>query len=234
MSRSSLFLPDYIFFHSYLYLYIYLCVCAYLHLSPSSVIRVNVLGMTVQGRIVRACARHCAVYLHRSNHTSLSLLSATSSAIQACRVLHVTLCADYNAAIVLAYSNTIKKYCLQMDAQYSKVSSAPDGIDSWMRVVETIVREAATELQGWTVTESLRSSYLQPLHDHGDMLRARLVSWESCLLLTRLHTDSLLSAMSCISSSTRICSKIHQLTFTKQYTYKLRTNSIVYREPTQV
>ena len=67
-----------------------------------------------------------------------------------------------------------------MDAEYSKVSSTPDSVDGWVRVAESIVREAATELQGWTVTESLRSSYLQPLHDHGDVLRTRLVSLESC------------------------------------------------------
>ena len=67
-----------------------------------------------------------------------------------------------------------------MDAEYSKVSSAADGVDGWVRVVESIVREATTELQGWTVTESLRNTYLQPLHDHGDVLRARLVSLESC------------------------------------------------------
>ena len=133
------------------------------------------LGMTGRG-----CARHCAVFLHSSNDISLSLFPATSSAMQACRVLHTSLCDDYNAAIVLAYSNTIKKYCLKMDAEYSKVSSAPDGVDGWVRVVETIAREAATELQGWTVTESLSKSYLQPLHNHGDVLRARLVSVESC------------------------------------------------------
>ena len=67
-----------------------------------------------------------------------------------------------------------------MDAEFSKASYAPDGVDGWVRVAETIVGEAATELQGWTVTESLRKTYLQPLHDHGDVLRARLVSLESC------------------------------------------------------
>lgn len=130
--------------------------------------------MTLQG-----CARFCAIFLHRSNDIFLSLLSATSSAIQAFRVLHSSIGDDYNAAIVLAYSNTIKKHCLKMDAQYSKFSSAPDGVDGWVRVVETILREAATELQGWTVAESLRKSYLQPLHDHGDVRRAWLVSLES-------------------------------------------------------
>jgi hypothetical protein len=148
------------------------------------------------GVIVQVCARHCAVFLHRSNYISLSLFPATSCTIQACRVLHITLCADYNAAIVLAYSTSVKKYCLKMDAEYSKVSSAPDGVDGWVRVAESIVREAATELQGWTVTDSLRKSYLKPLHDHGDMLERRLVSLESHLQLSSLHTDSLLSAMS--------------------------------------
>ena len=133
------------------------------------------LGMTAQG-----CARHCAVLLHRSNHTSVSLFPAISSAIQACRVLHITLCADYNAAIVLAYSTSVKKFCLKMDAEYSKVSSAHDDFDGWVRAVVNIKREATTELQGWTVTDSLRKSYLQPLHDHGDMLEKRLVSLESC------------------------------------------------------
>lgn len=152
--------------------------------------------MTVKGRIVCAYARHCAVFLHRSNDVTCLLLPLPSSTIQACRVLHVTLCADYNAAIVLAYSNTIKKYCLKMDVEYTKVSSAFDGVDGWARAVESIKREAATELRGWTVTESLRNSYLQPLRDHGDVLTARLVSWESCLLLTRLHTNSLVSVMS--------------------------------------
>jgi hypothetical protein len=129
---------------------------------------------------VRACARHCAVYLHRSDDIFLPLFPATSCTIQVCRVLHSSLCDDYNAAIVLAYSNTIKKYSLKMDAEFSKASSAPDSADGWVSIAESIVSEAATELQGWTVTESLRKSYLQPLHDHGDMLRARLVSLESC------------------------------------------------------
>jgi hypothetical protein len=82
---------------------------------------------------------------------------------------------------VLAYSTSVKKYCLKMDAEYS---SSLLNLDGWVMVAETIVREAATELQGWTVTDSLRNSYLQPLRDHGDVLRARLVSWESYLLLT--------------------------------------------------
>ena len=138
------------------------------------------LGMTGQGGIVHACARHCAVFLHRYNNISLSLLSATSCTIQACRVLHITLCADYNAAIVLAYSTSVKKYCLKMDAEHSKASSAPDGFDGCVRAVVNIKREATTELQGWTVTDSLRKSYLKPLHDHGDMLERRLVSLESC------------------------------------------------------
>jgi hypothetical protein len=157
---------------------------------------------------VCACARHCAGFVNHSSDVTRKVLPLPLPPIQACRVLHSSLCDDYNAAIVLAYSNTIKKYCLKMDAEYSKASSESDGVDGWVRIVETIVREAATELQGWTVTESLRNSYLQPLHDHGDMLTARLVCLESYLLLTSLHTN--LSAMSCISSSTRHCSKIHQ------------------------
>jgi hypothetical protein len=83
-----------------------------------------------------------------------------------------------------------------MDTEFSKASSARCNFNGWVRVLETIVREATTELQGWTVTESLRNSYLQPLRDHGDMLAARLVSLESYLPLTSLHTDSQLSAMS--------------------------------------
>jgi hypothetical protein len=124
-------------------------------------------------------ARHSAVFLHRSNYISLSLFTATSCTTQAYRVLHSSLCDDYNAAIVLAYSTSVEKYRLKMDAEHSMVSSAPDGVDGWVRVVESIVREASTELQGWTVTDSLRKSYLQPLRDHADMLATRLVSLES-------------------------------------------------------
>ena len=66
-----------------------------------------------------------------------------------------------------------------MDAEYSKESSTSEGLDDWVRIIDCIVREASTELRGWTVSESLRDSYLQPLRDHGDALTARLVSHES-------------------------------------------------------
>ena len=78
-----------------------------------------------------------------------------------------------------------------MDAEYSKVSSTSQGVDGWMRTAESILREASTELRGWTVTEGLRDSYLQPLRDHGDVLKARLVSWESRYLLVCIATSQL-------------------------------------------
>ena len=79
---------------------------------------------------------------------------------------------------MLAHSSSVKKFCLKLDAEYSKIFSTAEGLDGWVRIVELILREASTELRGWTVNESLRDSYLQPLRDHGDMLKARLVSCE--------------------------------------------------------
>ena len=109
--------------------------------------------------------------------------------IQACRVLHSSLCDDYNAAIVLAFSNSIKKYCMKMDAEYSKASSTSGGgLEGWGRIAESIVREASTELRGWTISESLRDNYLQPLRDHGDVLSARMVSREWYYLLVCVLT----------------------------------------------
>lgn len=66
-----------------------------------------------------------------------------------------------------------------MDAEYSKASSTSGGgLDGWGRIAESIVREASTELRGWTISESLRDNYLQPLRDHGDVLNTRMVSRE--------------------------------------------------------
>ena len=71
-----------------------------------------------------------------------------------------------------------------MDAEYTKASSTSGGgLDGWGRIAESIVRDASTELRGWTISESLGDNYLQPLRDHGDVLSARMVSWECHYLL---------------------------------------------------
>ena len=64
-----------------------------------------------------------------------------------------------------------------MDAEYPTVSSSSACLDGWAGMTESILKEASTELRGWTVSESLRDQYLEPLRDHGDVLNAQLVSW---------------------------------------------------------
>ena len=162
-----------------LFLFLSLFVYMYLRLSSTYVLRINEFNVTGGDAAMSIAAVSC----HRSNDVLRSLyppsLPSFSSTIQACRVLHSSLCNDYNAAIVLAFSNSIKKYCLKMDAEYTKASSTSGGgLDGWGRIAESIVRDASTELRGWTISESLRDNYLQPLRDHGDVLSARMVSWE--------------------------------------------------------
>jgi hypothetical protein len=66
-----------------------------------------------------------------------------------------------------------------MTQEFVEIPRSPEGVEASVMVVKTILRMAELQVQGWSVTESLRNSYLQPLHDHGDMLRAQLVSLES-------------------------------------------------------
>ena len=66
-----------------------------------------------------------------------------------------------------------------MSLEFVEIPRSAQGLEASEMVVKNILRMAELQVQGWSVTESLRNIYLQPLHDHGDMLRARLVSLES-------------------------------------------------------
>ena len=100
--------------------------------------------------------------------------------MKACELLHIAFTAAYDAAAKRSYENTVRSLKSTMSLELVETSRSAEGLEASMRVVESIVSDATIELQGWTVTESLRKSYLQPLHDHGDVLRAQLVSLESC------------------------------------------------------
>jgi hypothetical protein len=116
--------------------------------------------------------------------------------VKACKLLHIAFIAEYDAAVKRSYENTVTSLKSTITQEFAGISRSPAGLQAAVRVVRNILTMAEEHVQGWSVTEILRDSYLQPLRDHGDMLWARLVSLESYLPLTSLHTDSLLSAMS--------------------------------------
>ena len=116
--------------------------------------------------------------------------------MKACELLHIAFIAEYDSAAKRSYKNTVSSLKSTMAQEFVGIPRSPEGRQASVRVVKNILRMAEVQVQGWSVTESLRDTYLQPLYDHGDVLWARLVSLESYLQLTSLHTDSLLSAMS--------------------------------------
>jgi hypothetical protein len=116
--------------------------------------------------------------------------------MKACKILHIAFTAAYDAAAKRSYEDTVSSLKSTMSLEFVGIPRSPEGRQASVRVVKNILRTAEVQVQGWSVTDSLRKSYLKPLYDHGYMLARRLVSLESYLQLSSLHTDSLLSAMS--------------------------------------
>jgi hypothetical protein len=97
-----------------------------------------------------------------------------------CNLLPIAFIAKYDAVAKSSYENTVASLKSTMTHKFVEIPRSTEGLEASVMVVENILRTAELQVQGWSVTESLRNSYLQPLHDHGDVLRARLVSLESC------------------------------------------------------
>jgi hypothetical protein len=114
--------------------------------------------------------------------------------VKACKLLHISFIAEYDAAAKRSYESTVTSLKSTMTQEFAGISRSPAGLEAALRVLRNILRTTEVQVQGWTVTEILRDIYLQRLYDHGDMLWAGLVSLESYLLIISLH--SLLSAMS--------------------------------------
>ena len=100
--------------------------------------------------------------------------------MKACKILHIAFIAEYDSAAKRSYENTVTSLKSTMSQEFVEIPRPPEGRQASVRVVKNILRTAEVQVQGWSVTESLRDTYLQPLHDHGDELWARLVSLESC------------------------------------------------------
>ena len=100
--------------------------------------------------------------------------------MKACEILHIAFTAAYDAAAKRSYENIVTSLKSAMSLEFVGIPKTPEGRRTSVRVVKNILRTVEVQVQGWTVTEILRDTYLQPLHDHGDMLRTRLVSFESC------------------------------------------------------
>ena len=100
--------------------------------------------------------------------------------MKACNLLLRVFIDDYDAAAKRAYEKTVTRLRSTMTEEFAELPRSPEGQEDSVRIVGNILMRAEVKVQGWTVTESLRNSYLQPLRDHGDMETVRLVSLESC------------------------------------------------------
>jgi hypothetical protein len=97
-----------------------------------------------------------------------------------CNLLPIAFMAKYDTAAKSSYENTVTNLKSTMTQEFVEIPRSPAGLAASVGIVKNILRMAELQVQGWSVTENLRKSYLQPLHDHGDVLRTRLVSLQSC------------------------------------------------------
>lgn len=90
-------------------------------------------------------------------------------------VLHKALCAEYEAAIDIAFTETVRKSCGLMDAEFQSLTPTPSSHAQWKVRAAAIYGSAEQSVSLWTLNPDDVETLLQPIRIHGDMLAKDLV-----------------------------------------------------------